>query len=136
MTVSGSEVAKQHSDAPFKSIELFSETPFIDFHYNNSGSDFTSRIIEIFPGVLRGEGFFKSGQVMDADDAPYGLSFISPESPNHPPLAFWSTLLTVGQDNYKQQIAFPWAAGELAMCYRVYDNSAWYDWKYIKFIEA
>lgn len=34
------------------SIELFGMTPFIDFHFNNSSVDFTSRIIENATGQL------------------------------------------------------------------------------------
>lgn len=33
-------------------IELFAPTPYIDFHYNNSSSDYTSRIVEYTSGVL------------------------------------------------------------------------------------
>lgn len=35
-----------------QSLELDFSTPFIDFHYNNSSSDYTSRIIENANGVL------------------------------------------------------------------------------------
>ena len=35
-----------------QAIELYYSTPFIDFHYNNSSSDFTSRIIENSSGTL------------------------------------------------------------------------------------
>ncbi|MCC8174580.1 MAG: hypothetical protein LIO65_09560 [Odoribacter sp.] len=34
------------------SIELSAGTPLIDFHYNNSTNDYTSRIIEAYAGVL------------------------------------------------------------------------------------
>lgn len=33
-------------------VELYGNTPFIDFHYNNSSSDYTSRIIEWASGEL------------------------------------------------------------------------------------
>lgn len=39
------------SGAP--SIELYYSTPHIDFHYNNSSADYTSRIIEINGGLLQ-----------------------------------------------------------------------------------
>lgn len=39
------------SGAP--AIELYYSTPHIDFHYNNSSDDFTSRIIEIDSGLLQ-----------------------------------------------------------------------------------
>lgn len=34
-------------------IELYGSTPYIDFHYNNSSSDYTSRIIETSSGKLQ-----------------------------------------------------------------------------------
>ena len=34
------------------SIEMFGQTPYIDFHYNSSSSDYTSRIIEADSGML------------------------------------------------------------------------------------
>ena len=36
----------------YGSLELYSATPFIDFHYNKSQADYTSRIIESESGVL------------------------------------------------------------------------------------
>ena len=36
----------------FKSLELSGDTPFIDFHYNNSTSDYTTRLIENNQGTL------------------------------------------------------------------------------------
>ena len=39
------------SGAP--AIELYYSTPYIDFHYNNSSADYTSRIIEIASGKLQ-----------------------------------------------------------------------------------
>ena len=42
------------SGAP--AIELYYSTPFIDFHYNNSPADYTSRIIEIASGKLQFTG--------------------------------------------------------------------------------
>ena len=35
-----------------KSIEIYNTTPYIDFHFNNSSSDYTSRIIEYNSGTL------------------------------------------------------------------------------------
>lgn len=37
-------------------LELFGSTPYVDFHYNNSTSDYTSRIIEQSSGVLNIHG--------------------------------------------------------------------------------
>jgi hypothetical protein len=39
------------SGPEFTSIELSSSTPYIDFHYNKSSSDYTSRIIEYDYGL-------------------------------------------------------------------------------------
>lgn len=41
-----------NSNIGAQSIELSGTTPFIDFHYNNSSSDYTSRIIETSSGTL------------------------------------------------------------------------------------
>lgn len=40
-------------------IELYGATPYIDFHFNNSASDYTSRIIESTSGTLTTTGAFK-----------------------------------------------------------------------------
>ena len=43
----------QQRDVPyFKALELMGNTPFIDFHFNNSDTDYTSRIIEQAAGEL------------------------------------------------------------------------------------
>ena len=43
----------QQRDVPyFKALELIGNTPFIDFHFNNSDTDYTSRIIEQASGEL------------------------------------------------------------------------------------
>ena len=46
----GSFTSKQAVNAP--SIELSGTTPFIDFHFNKSSADYTSRIIERAAGLL------------------------------------------------------------------------------------
>ena len=60
--------------ANLANIELSDGTPFIDFHFNNSQSDFTSRIIEERKGVLRvqanllnphSRSYFASDNTMD-----------------------------------------------------------------------
>ena len=60
--------------ANLANIELSDGTPFIDFHFNNSQSDFTSRIIEEREGVLRvqanllnphSRSYFASDNTMD-----------------------------------------------------------------------
>ncbi len=40
-------------------IELYGATPYIDFHFNNSASDYTSRIVESTSGTLTTTGAFK-----------------------------------------------------------------------------
>lgn len=42
-------------------FELFNNTPYIDFHFNNDTSDFTSRIIETAKGTLSINGVNMSG---------------------------------------------------------------------------
>ena len=45
-------------------IEIYHATPFIDFHYNKSSADYTSRIIETSSGVLKiNEVSLSNGQV-------------------------------------------------------------------------
>lgn len=45
-------------------IEIYHATPFIDFHYNKSSADYTSRIIESSSGVLKiNEVSLSNGQV-------------------------------------------------------------------------
>ena len=45
-------------------IEIYHATPFIDFHYNKSSADYTSRIIEASSGVLKiNEVSLSNGQV-------------------------------------------------------------------------
>lgn len=43
---------KVESRAEVRSLEVYAPTPFIDFHYNNSSQDYTSRIIEQSSGTL------------------------------------------------------------------------------------
>lgn len=45
-------------------LEIYHKTPFIDFHYNKSSTDYTSRIIETSSGVLNiNEVLLSNGQV-------------------------------------------------------------------------
>lgn len=46
VTVNGQVIGKN-------GFEIYHATPFIDFHFNNSGSDYTSRIIEYVQGGLQ-----------------------------------------------------------------------------------
>lgn len=53
-----------NSNIGAQSIELSGTTPFIDFHYNNSSSDYTSRIIETGSGTLSVEAnLIVNGQI-------------------------------------------------------------------------
>ncbi len=49
-----------------KSIEVSNTTPYIDFHYNNSSSDYTSRIIESSSGTLSISGNLTTGGTISA----------------------------------------------------------------------
>lgn len=57
---------KTDSSAQLESLELYFSTPFIDFHYNNSPIDYTSRIIEHSAGALLCEGTFAASQIFNA----------------------------------------------------------------------
>ena len=37
-------------------VELYGSTPFLDFHFNKSNTDYTSRIIELESGKLNVNG--------------------------------------------------------------------------------
>jgi len=71
----------------------------------------------------------------DANNAPLGISFLSPNASNVPQPTFYHTLLTTGYPgrSYLQQIAICWAHSSSAykMFYRVKDNGTWYEWKTI-----
>lgn len=44
--------ATSGASATFSTLELNGSVPFIDFHYENSSADYTSRIIETAPGII------------------------------------------------------------------------------------
>lgn len=59
-------IEKGVSQAELKSIELSDTNPYIDFHFNNSTSDYTSRIIESSSGTLTVSNNLKvSGKLND-----------------------------------------------------------------------
>ena len=64
-TVAGMLTVKGPLNVQNQGIELYSSSyPFIDFHYNNSSADYTSRIIESSSGVLKiNEVSLSNGQV-------------------------------------------------------------------------
>lgn len=47
--------------AIYEGLEIFNQTPFIDFHFNNGTEDYTSRIIETTKGTLSINGINMSG---------------------------------------------------------------------------
>ena len=66
----------------------------------------------------------------DANDCPWGISSIDVNSKNNP-FSFWATVLTIGgNEEYKQQIAFPWGTADSLQMpkYRVKDNGVWNSW--------
>lgn len=59
-------IEKGTSQAELKSIELSDKNPYIDFHFNNSSGDYTSRIIESSSGTLTVSNNLKvSGKLND-----------------------------------------------------------------------
>lgn len=50
--------------AIYEGLEIFNPTPYIDFHYNNDTSDYTSRIIEGTKGILSINGVNISGSTI------------------------------------------------------------------------
>ena len=87
----------------------------------NGGNADTAKTLSDFLGVWQ----------ENLDDAPLGFCNAHGGTVNTP-FEFWSTVITVGHDeNYRQQIAFPWAEGESYIMpkFRVMDNGVWYSWK-------
>ena len=87
----------------------------------NGGNADTAKTLSDFMGVWQ----------ENLDDAPLGFCHAHGGTVNTP-FGFWSTVITVGQnENYRQQIAFPWAEGETYIMpkFRVMDNGVWYSWK-------
>lgn len=90
----GSSIVVSNGSIYTRSIELSMNTPFIDFHFNNSTSDYTSRIIETDSGVLSVNGVkFKSNSF-----TAYASSVI--ETSSGPSLSLRST----GSDGHKKCI--------------------------------
>lgn len=67
-TISGNKITSS-STIEGKNIELTADTPYIDFNYGNTVSDFTSRIIENKRGVLtiNGNEFSANGSSIHSD---------------------------------------------------------------------
>ena len=87
----------------------------------NGGNADTAKTLSDFVGVWQ----------ENLDDAPLGFCNAHGSTVNTP-FGFWSTVITVGRDeNYRQQIAFPWAEGETYIMpkFRVMDSGVWYSWK-------
>ncbi len=66
-----------NSNIGAQSIELSGTTPYIDFHYNNSSSDYTSRIIETGSGTLSVEAnLIVNGQIKSVLSASRGEGWV------------------------------------------------------------
>lgn len=78
-----------------------------------------------------------SGAISDANDAPYGISYIDAQSTgtsNNPFPTFWTTLLTIPMltNLYEAQIGISATAGNNGkLAIRVKDNGTWCDWNII-----
>lgn len=71
LTVEGSILASGGIEGDVfhgKALELSFSTPFIDFHYNNSTADFTSRIIEYSAGTLTCEANLRAFSYANTSD--------------------------------------------------------------------
>ena len=77
-----------YMDTKFKKeVEIYGETPHLDFHFANSTSDFTSRIIEESEGkinILANAGLFNNGQkvVLKSDLATSNIELSVYKDPN------------------------------------------------------
>lgn len=66
-----------NSNIGAQSIELSGATPYIDFHYNNSSADYTSRIIETGSGTLSVEAnLIVNGQIKSVLSASRGEGWV------------------------------------------------------------
>ena len=67
----------------------------------------------------------------NADECPDGLSCVSGAGYNNP-YTFWSAIITITCDNqnYKQQLALPFASAYRSIAYRKCDAGKWYPWEY------
>ena len=79
-------------------LELYGSTPFIDFHFNKSNTDYTSRIIELESGKLNINGavFTDGGTIWGAGLAIDGAGAFSSGITSRNESRFW-----VGSGNYQ-----------------------------------
>ena len=68
LTVSGTSQLNNGLTIKNAAVELYGATPFIDFHFNNSNNDFTSRIIESKESVLSINGVTCSSSNLAANN--------------------------------------------------------------------
>lgn len=68
LTVSGTSQLNNGLTIKNAAVELYGATPFIDFHFNNSNNDFTSRIIESKESVLSINGVTCSSSNLTANN--------------------------------------------------------------------
>lgn len=68
LTVSGTSQLNNGLTIKNAAVELYGATPFIDFHFNNSNKDFTSRIIESKENVLSINGVTCSSSNLAANN--------------------------------------------------------------------
>lgn len=79
--VLGKDLTVNNGKISAQSIELSMGTPYIDFHFNNSSSDYTTRLIENTSGELTLEGAFMCKKHMYA----WGAVMARNVAPTNPP---------------------------------------------------
>ena len=116
------------SDVPENAV--FTDTIYDDTEVKNSITEINRNLGNCFlnTGII----ISNETDIKSVDDAPIGICFVSKDAVDNP-FTFWSTIFTVGYNNdYKQQLAFPWARNEATMMkFRAKDNGVWTDWKII-----
>ena len=65
---------KQHDSIKTEALEIYHATPFIDFHFNKSSADYTSRIIEQSSGTLTITGKLNVNSTLSQGGTPVSLS--------------------------------------------------------------
>ena len=116
------------SDVPENAV--FTDTIYDDTEVKGSITEINRNLGNCF--LNTGIVISNKTDIKSVDDAPIGICFVSKDAVDNP-FTFWSTIFTVGYNNdYKQQLAFPWAKNEaIMMKFRVKDNGGWNDWKTI-----
>ena len=65
---------KQYDSINTEALEIYHATPFIDFHFNKSSADYTSRIIEQASGTLTVTGKLNVNSTLSQGGTPVALS--------------------------------------------------------------